>query len=67
MHNVDEVLKIRAGSSFREKVKKWLDVEFENFMAFIMKSTVFWLVRPCSSETARRFEGIYRLNHHGEE
>jgi hypothetical protein len=37
-------------------------VEFEVLTAMTMKSMVFRVVTPCSSEKARRFGGIYRLH-----
>jgi hypothetical protein len=39
--------------------------EFEVLSPVIMKSTVFWSVTLCGSETARRFGGIYRLHIQG--
>jgi hypothetical protein len=39
-------------------------VGFEVLTAMNMKSTVFWDVTPCSSETDRRFGGAYRLHIH---
>jgi hypothetical protein len=39
---------------------------WEVITAVTMKTSVFWIVMPRSSETARCFEGIYRLHRHGQ-
>jgi hypothetical protein len=41
------------------------DVRFEGISAVTISNTVLWIVRPCSSETARRFGGIPTLHHQG--
>jgi hypothetical protein len=37
---------------------------FEILIAVIVKRSVFWIVMPCSSETAKHFRGIYCLQLH---
>jgi hypothetical protein len=41
---------------------KLLHVRFETPAAVTMKKTVVWILKQCSSETARYFEDHYRLH-----
>jgi hypothetical protein len=52
-------------SSSSPLLKTELFVGFQTLMAVNMKSTVFWVLTPCSSESPQRFGGKYHLSLQG--
>jgi hypothetical protein len=55
-HNPDYVVKFKIILKLRDS--KLRDVEFKFLKAVTMKSTVFWIIAPSTSERVRRFEAI---------